>query len=187
MGIMTRILRLWKADIHGVMDQLEDKELLMKQYLREMEIALQKKVGQLHQIAETLRRLENDLTVRRNEIVKQEKDLTLALQKEKDDIAKLLIRKQRIQQKHCEQLQLQYQALQEEQEHLSQRVNEQRLQYQTLKTKAATFCHTEKQTTFNEAETINEGVGKVFTFDEDEIELELLRRKEHLHNVGDSP
>ena len=32
MGIMTRIMRLCKADLHGVMDQLEDKELLLKQY-----------------------------------------------------------------------------------------------------------------------------------------------------------
>ena len=33
MSIMTRFVRIFKADIHGVMDQLEDKGLLLKQYL----------------------------------------------------------------------------------------------------------------------------------------------------------
>ena len=43
MGIMSRMLRLWKADLHGVMDQLEDKALVLKQYLREMEVSLKQK------------------------------------------------------------------------------------------------------------------------------------------------
>ena len=34
MGIMTRFMRLCKADMHGVIDRLEDKGLLLKQYLR---------------------------------------------------------------------------------------------------------------------------------------------------------
>ena len=47
MGIMTRMLRLCKADVHGVMDQLEDKGLLLKQYLREMETSLGHKEQQI--------------------------------------------------------------------------------------------------------------------------------------------
>ena len=43
MGILTRVLRIFKADIHGVMDQLEDKGLLLKQYLRDMAEALEQK------------------------------------------------------------------------------------------------------------------------------------------------
>ena len=43
MGVMTRIFRLFKADLHGVMDQVEDKTLLLKQCVREMEGSLQEK------------------------------------------------------------------------------------------------------------------------------------------------
>ena len=47
MGIASRIVKIFKADIHGVMDQLEDPGLLLKQYLREMEEALNQKEAKL--------------------------------------------------------------------------------------------------------------------------------------------
>ena len=37
MGLANRMYRIWKADIHGIMDQMEDKGLLLRQHLREME------------------------------------------------------------------------------------------------------------------------------------------------------
>ena len=37
MSIATRFVRLWKADLHGVMESIEDKGLLLKQCLREMQ------------------------------------------------------------------------------------------------------------------------------------------------------
>ena len=46
MAIITRMIRLFKADIHGVMDQIEDQGLLLKQHLRDMEATLvQKEAG----------------------------------------------------------------------------------------------------------------------------------------------
>lgn len=184
MGIMTRILRLWKADIHGVMDQLEDKELLLKQYLREMENDLQKKEGRLQQLAAACGKTNIDLAARRQEIDKLEKDLRLALRKENDEIAKALIRKQRIQHKHCEHLQQQRQALVEEQEHLSGVLDEQRLQYDSLKAKAATYCCQAQTNSFTEADNIFSAASNVFAIDEDEIDLELMRRKETLQKEG---
>ena len=40
MGILSRFFRICKSDIHGVMDLLEDRELLLKQHIRDMETAL---------------------------------------------------------------------------------------------------------------------------------------------------
>jgi len=184
MGIMTRILRLWKADIHGVMDQFEDKELLLKQHLREMENNLQHKKGRLKHISETSHRIQNDLTARQLEIDKLEKDLNLALTKEKDDIAKLLIRKLRVQQNHCKQIHQQCESMTKEQEQLSQIIEEQKLQYETLKIKAATFCREAEQTKFYAASTVSNETGNTYSIDEEEVELELMRRKERLQKEG---
>ena len=60
MGIMTRIMRVWRADLHGVMDQLEDKGLLLKQYLREMEDSLQQKTARCEQLTEHCRQIRRD-------------------------------------------------------------------------------------------------------------------------------
>jgi hypothetical protein len=45
MAILARIIRLFKADIHGVMDQIEDQGLLLKQHLRDMEDSLVQRSG----------------------------------------------------------------------------------------------------------------------------------------------
>lgn len=186
MAILTRIMRLCKADLHGVMDQLEDKELLLKQYLREMETSLQEKEDQLNQISRGEERIRNDLELRSEEIERLEKDLALSLRKDKDDIAKLLIRKQCGQKTVCDQLRQQLRTLEEDRQRMGRLLGEQRLQYDQLKVKAAAFCSREQQQTFNAAHAIVGNTGACPVMDEKEIELELLRRKEALKSGGDA-
>ncbi len=50
MAILARIIKIFKADIHGVMDRLENRELLLKQHLREMEEILNRKEAKLRQM-----------------------------------------------------------------------------------------------------------------------------------------
>jgi phage shock protein A len=186
MGIMTRMLRLCKADIHGVMDQIEDKELLLKQYLREMESSLQHKASRLNQINQTMRKIERDLDLHEEEIEKLEKDLSLALRKEKDDIAKLLIRKQQVQAAGREQLQRQQQLLHEEKEQLGKLIDEQKGHYEQLKIKAATFFRQAEQRRFEETQTVLGESVVSYATDDQEIELELMRRKEQIRQGGEA-
>ena len=60
MGIMARVIRLCKADLHGVMDQLEDKDLLLKQHLREMQAAMAGRQARIDQLEEALRNGQRD-------------------------------------------------------------------------------------------------------------------------------
>ena len=184
MGILTRIMRLCKADLHGVMDQLEDKELLLKQYLREMEGSLQEKENELTRIARREDGMRRDLERRGEEIGKIEKDLLLSLRKEKDDIARLLIRKQRGQKTVCGQLEEQLRAMEEERRRLVPLLEEQRLQYDQLKVKAAAFSSRRQQETFDGAQADFGDSVLCPLADDKEIELELLRRKEALQSGG---
>lgn len=184
MGIMNRILRIWKADIHGFMDRLEDQDLLLRQYLREMEQCLQQKEQRINHLAERSRVVQIDLSARENEIEKLENDLKLALHKKNDNIATLLIRKQMVEQEHCAHLQRQQASFLEEQKQLVDLLNEQQLRYETLKVKASTFLQrNEKRTAYGIEEPIHKRVGGS-TVNEDEIELELIRRKERWRNNG---
>lgn len=183
MGIMTRIARLWKADIHGVMDQLEDQGLLVRQYLREMESSLQEKETRLQHISQTDRRLKGDLDGRNAEIDKIEQDLALALRKDKDQIAKLLIRKERLQQKHCECLVKRREDIEEERHYLAQVLEEQRLRYETMKVKAESFFSRAENTIETDSDRLFGNLDNC-RVDDEEIELELLRRKEKLQSAG---
>lgn len=180
MGILSRMFRLCKADFHGVMDQMEDKGLLLKQYLREMEEGLKEKENRLARISQSCRQIERDLTQRRDEAHRLEKDLDLAVFKDKDDIARMLIRKRRTLQVTSEQLEYRNETLVEEKRALSETLDRQRLQYDQLKHKVASFCQQAEQ---DPTDTVNASTAWQ-TSTQEEIELELLQRKEAVQQGG---
>ncbi len=184
MAILSRMMRLFKADVHGVMDQLEDKGLLLKQYLREMEASLEDKEGRLNRMDLALRQAESDLDQRDAEVRKLENDLDLAVRKEKDDIARMLIRKRRSLQGSCEQLKHQIETLTQENRRLSETLARQRLQYDQLKVKVATFRQQARSEGFDDV-IAAEGPSQAWRAPtEEEIELELLQRKEAMQEGG---
>jgi phage shock protein A len=184
MGVFSRVFRLCKADLHGVMDQLEDKGLLLKQYLREMEESLKHKQARLEQITRGCVQIQRDLAQRNQQARKLEQDLDLAVSKEKDEIARMLIRKRRTIQGGCEQLQRQLEVLTEEKDKVAETLEQQRLQYDQLKVKAAAFCRQAEQ---RRTEEPMETMDAAFAWQapsEEEIELELLQRKEAVRQGG---
>lgn len=190
MAILSRMMRLFKADVHGVMDQLEDKGLLLKQYLREMEASLEDKAGRLKRIEQAIRQVENDLAQREGEVQKLDNDLDLAVRREKDDIARMLIRKRRSLQGSCEQLKLQLETQTRENRSLSETLARQRLQYDQLKIKVAVFRQQARPKGFDDILAFEdivapEGPSQAWrTPTEEEVELELLQRKEALQEGG---
>jgi phage shock protein A len=181
MGIATRIVKIFKADIHGVMDQLEDQGLLLKQYLRDMEEALHQKEARLaRKIA-----LRNQTQKESNKYDQQyralDHDLTVAVEKGKDDIARMLIRKTKPLESLCSELVDQMATLDEEISRFNKYLEQQRLQYEQLKIRSAEYFHrTEMQVRDKDILEIvpNSIPGEL---SEDEIELELLKRKEALN------
>lgn len=180
MGIITRLTRLFKADLHGMIDRLEDQELLIRHYLREMEASLQQKNHRLELMNRTQQKLESGLAGRRQEAEKLEQDLQLALRKEKDEIARLLIRKQRLQQRQKEHLVKQLDVLRQKQRSLAKILEEQRMRYETLKVKAASTRQAGEQGPHRAEVADALEPGSTFVLDDEEIELELIRRKEEL-------
>lgn len=184
MGIMTRILRLCKADVHGVMDQLEDKGLLLKQYLREMETTLEHKEQQVAALAQHHARLTRQIVRHDEEKDKLERELVLALKKERDDIARMLIRRCRTLETMSRHLKEQAETISQEKSQLVETLSRQQLQYEPLKARAAAYCRRNVDRLF-ETDAFQRSC-TVYTDNpmEEEIELELLERKEALREGG---
>ena len=180
MSILTRIFRLFKADIHGVMDHIEDQGLLLKQHLRDMEESLVQKEAKLKQMCFARDQARQNYEKGKKENDKLEQDLEVAIRKDRDDIARMLIKKI----KPLARIQLERSSHIERLDHEIGRLNEdieqKRLQYERLRQQAAIF--------FDRAEKQNEGQrwpGMHANFgahkiSDEEIELELLQRKEAL-------
>jgi phage shock protein A len=184
MGVFTRILRLCRADLHGVMDQLEDKNLLIRQHLREMRENLKTKEARLEQIVASCRRIQHDLDQCNQQIQKIDPDLDLAVRKGKDEIARMLIRKRLTLQGGSGHLQRQLELLDEEKTRTAQLLEEQRLQYEQLKVKATTFCQEAEQRRFETSSACMDAASSWQSPSDDEIELELLQLKEALGSGG---
>jgi phage shock protein A len=186
MSIMTRMVRLCKADVHGVMDQLEDKGLLLKQYVREMESSLDHKERQLEALTARLDQSSSRIVRHTEEMEKLEQDLNLALSKEKDDIARMLIRRRRMMETGVRQLTEQIEVMSQEKRRLSETLTHQRLQLETIKAKADTYCLRAHERRFEEACADIPTAFDSSNPSDAEIEMELLQRKEQL-GKGETP
>jgi len=178
MGIMTRFMRLCKADIHGVMDQLEDKGLLLKQYLRDMEEELGQKEARLRKLVVSRDKLQQDCDKYSGECKKLDADIESALKKSKDDIARLLIKKLKPMTSHRDELTRHIQNLGREITQFHGLIEEQRLQYEQLELRAKEYFHREEREKWEMtiASTIPSPPSGEPS--EEEVELELLKRKE---------
>ena len=178
MGIMTRFMRLCKADIHGVMDQLEDKDLLLKQYLRDMEEELRRKEAKLRKMVISRDKAQQDHEKYSEECKKLDQDIEAAIRKDKDEIARLLIKKLKPLASHCDGLGRHIQTLDREIRQFNERIEEQRLQREQMQLRAKEYFHRMEREQWEK--TISATIPAVASREpcEEEVELEILKRKE---------
>ncbi len=186
MALLARIIRLFKADINGVMDQIEDQGLLLKQHLRDMEASLVQKETKLKKMGLAMDQAQHEYKKMQKECDNLELDLKVAIKKDKDDIARMLIKKlkplTRIQSDRCSHIDLLHREIVE----FKKNIGQQRLQYEQLKQKATEYFHgIEKQNWENTWWSIPTGF-RVHDLSAEEIELELLQRKEAIKGGAES-
>ncbi|MEN6441718.1 MAG: PspA/IM30 family protein [Syntrophobacter sp.] len=180
MGVMTRFVKLCKADIHGVMDQMEDKGLLLKQHLRDMREELDRKESSLAAMTALREETERERERRSRECEDLDRDLTMAITREKDDIARTLIRKLKSLAHHRDELKRRVQTLDGDITQLRTTLEEQRLFHEQLRLKASEYTRGNERRQWEEALAGTIPCGPGVETSEDEVELELMRRKESM-------
>ena len=180
MAVMTRIIRLWKADFNGLMDELEDKSLLIKQHIREMEAELEKKKDLLEELElerEQLLQQQHNYCLEQSEL---EKDLKVAILKEKDDIARMLIKKITIINRYKKDLDQHCLLLEKKSQALQEKIKTQQEQYNHLKLKAKEYLAQEERGKYAGLQNDPSGYATDPEAEpsSEEIELELLKYKE---------
>jgi phage shock protein A len=178
MGILSRAVRLCKADLHGVMDQMEDKDLLLRQHLREMQAAMAGRQARIDQLQETLRAGQRDRAIHEKQLRALEDDLDAAVARDRDDIARMLIRKMLPLRKGLESMARRLNEVAERLAEEQDRLGVQRLAYDDTRHRVAAarqrFRCSEGQTDLASLEAGLHQAGA----SEEEIEWELLQRKE---------
>jgi phage shock protein A len=180
MAILARIVQQFKADIHGVMDQIEDQGLLLKQHLRDMEEALVAKEIKLKKMHSALDQAQQDHQNGEKETGNLEQSLQIAIKKDRDDIARSLIRKleplsrlQSERRNHVDRLNLEIDQFKTD-------IEQQRLQYDRLRQKAAEYFFRKERQNWEPVWFAAQSGLRLHELSEEEVELELLQRKEAL-------
>ena len=183
MGIMTRFMRLLKADLHGVMDLMEDKKLVLKQCLREMEEDIFKSDANLKNNAALLLNAEKDYGKSLEKLEKLKTDINAAIKKEKDDIAKFLIKRRRVAAAHVKELKEHIETLGIEIEKMTEILEKKRLSFEKLKVEAHERIRLAKLKK-NQPSAHNFISPVIMNNEDNEVELELEQLKEALAAQG---
>lgn len=178
MGILTRFMRLCRADIHGVMDQLEDKGLLLKQYLRDMEGELGKKEAKLRKMVASREQAQRDYERVARECEKLDHDIEAAIEKDKDEIARSLIKKFKPLAYHCDELRRHMEALTREISQSREGLEKQRLHYNQLQLRSEEYFNRLERDAWGKSISMMTPSVAAGEASEGEVELELLKRKE---------
>src|SRR5438093_3528651 len=133
--LFDRIATLLKADAHGVVESLEERSLLLKQYVREAEIEVNRKRARLEALRDDEKRLRDALAQREREITSLDEDIALALAGGKEDLARFAIRRLLPRRNEVQALRTQLEERAEEARTLAERVEVQQTQLENLRTR----------------------------------------------------
>ncbi len=178
MALINRISRLFKADFHAVLDQIEEPEQLLKQAIRDMEddlVTTEQRVTLCAHDHEALSVRRSELEDRLTEIDEQ---LDLCFESEKDDLARNLIRKKLEAERLLKRLHAKHVANEKYLAEQRTMRDENRSTLEGLKQKAELFTHrmpapADSGSEFNDSAWM----AREMSVGEDEVEVAYLREK----------
>ena len=145
-----------------------------------MEEALNRKEAKLSKMTALHGQGQKDLAEYSRQWEALENDLTVAVRKNKDDIARMLIKKMKPLKNLIGELTRQLKTLDEEKRQLNHHLQQQRLRYEQFKYRTAEYLHKAQMQDWEKNVLDPFSAGGYAEPTDQEIELELLMRKEAL-------
>ena len=93
MALVNRISRIFTADLHAVLDRIEEPDVLLAQSIREMADAVAADERRLAAVKERQQQCQRDLTASNARLREFDRELDLCLGSDQDDLARSVIRK----------------------------------------------------------------------------------------------
>ena len=139
MALITRMSRLFAADLHAVLDRMEEPEILLKQGIREMEVAV---AAAEHELA-ALRRQSAHVEAARSDAGAQlaatQNELDVCLDADNDTLARSVIRRRLQLQRTLAELTAAFERLQRTIEERQRAATRNREELEALRSKASVF------------------------------------------------
>ncbi len=198
MPILNRVKRLFQADVHAILDVIEEPEAVLKQAIREMQESLDQKQGQLARSGRMLDALRNNQTRLDAELSKAVADLGLCMENGPEELARKTIARKLALQKHLLVIEQRIAELEKLRNEQRSAIEIQQSQLESILKKARIFVPevSEEDSPYNVAESILTTreyqrtspfaghPGNSLHVNDEEIELEWMRMQENRQKGG---
>ena len=136
MALITRLARLFQADLHAVLDKIEEPAVLLKQSIREMEESVAADERQIRQYEYERKQLSHKLDQFEQSQTDLEEKCAICFKSGNDGLARALIKRKLETQQAKRLLTEKIAALKEKTDRLSARLSEHRAQLTEMRQKA---------------------------------------------------
>ena len=135
MALVTRLSRLFQADVHAVLDRIEEPDLQLRQAVREMQLALDQDRQRLKLLRHEYSQLMRTLSEGEALLETFDEELDTCLAADKDDLARDLIRRKLANERQTQALHKQSETVATQIQALEHQIEEQDQQLTGMKQK----------------------------------------------------
>lgn len=172
MALINRITRLFRADMHAVLDRLEEPDILLKQAIREMAEDIADDEQKLKQLENEQGYLQERLQEITENLNQMEEELALCFDANNDDLARNLVKRKLELQRFDKFLNRKGEALEKNAGELQQRLQENRTRLQAMQQKQELLM--EQTSRSSDDPGLNPDLGVT----DDEVEVAFLREQQ---------
>ena len=182
MTLINRVARLFRADIHGILDCIEEPAVILKQAVREMEQEIQKRAAQLKQLEAHTQDLSGQLGKRRKGLSEIGEQIELCFRAGNEELGRNFVRKRLESERSIQAIEEQIEACDNQRRASEKRLTEQREKLQSV---------IEKMDLLGEQTRSAEGAAQgMFSesprISDEEVEIAFLKEKEKRAKGGRS-
>lgn len=178
MALIKRVTRLFQADMHAVLDNLEEPDVLLKQSIREMEAALIADQQHCAALEKSLQHLQTQLTQYKQAAQEMESELSICLQNDNDELARGCIKRKLLNERLLQAAARKQQGMQQQVEELRTKISANAQRLDAMRQKQEILAGEQQDSHLAEF-----GVKDQFHISDNEIEVALLKAKQK----GQSP
>ncbi len=136
MALITRVTRLFTADVHAVLDRIEEPEVVLKQAIREMAEEVAGGEQRLRWLAAEQQQLEQSLNGSDDAIAALDSELDLCFEAGEEDLARSLVKRKLVAEQQHKQISQQLDVIQRDHDVLEATLAEQGQQLAEMQQKA---------------------------------------------------
>ncbi len=136
MALITRVTRLFTADVHAVLDRIEEPEVVLKQAIREMAEEVAGGEQRLRWLAAEQQQLEQSLNGSDDAIAALDSELDLCFEAGEEDLARSLVKRKLVAEQQHKQVSQQLDVIQRDHDALEAMLAEQGQQLADMQQKA---------------------------------------------------